>query len=95
MSETFADVWDAIEDTPEQAANLKARGALMREIERWTRDSGLTQTQAARQLGITQPRLSDLMRGRIDKFSLDALVNMTGAAGLEVSVSVTVGRHAA
>ena len=95
MSETFADVWDAIEDTPEQAANLKARGALMREIERWTRDSGLTQTQAARQLGITQPRLSDLMRGGIDKFSLDALVNMTGAAGLEVSVSVTVGRHAA
>jgi len=93
MSETFADVWDAIEDTPEQAANLKARGALMREIERWTRDSGLTQTQAARQLGITQPRLSDLMRGRIDKFSLDALVNMTGAAGLKVSV--TVGRHAA
>jgi len=91
MSETFADVWDAIEDTPEQAANLKARGALMREIERWTRDSGLTQT--ARQLGITQPRLSDLMRGRIDKFSLDALVNMTGAAGLKVSV--TVGRHAA
>ena len=67
----------------------------MREIERWTRDSGLTQNQAARQLGITQPRLSDLMRGRIDKFSLDALVNMTGAAGLEVSVSVTVGRHAA
>ena len=65
----------------------------MREIERWTRDSGLTQNQAARQLGITQPRLSDLMRGRIDKFSLDALVNMTGAAGLEVSV--TVGRHAA
>ena len=95
MSETFADVWDAIEDTPEQAANLKARGALMRKIERWTRDSGLTQTQAARQLGITQPRLSDLMRGRIDKFSLDALVNMTGAAGLEVSVSVTLGRHAA
>ena len=93
MSETFADIWDAIEDTPEQAANLKARAALMREIARWTKDSGLTQTQAARQLGITQPRLSDLMRGRIDKFSLDALVNMTGAAGLEVTV--TVRRHAA
>ena len=91
MSETFSDIWDAIEDTAEQAANLKARAALMREIARWTRDSGLTQT--ARQLGITQPRLSDLMRGRIDKFSLDALVNMTGAAGLKVSV--TVGRHAA
>jgi predicted XRE-type DNA-binding protein len=93
MTETFESVWDGLEDSAAQAANLKARAALMREIARWVRDSGLTQTEAANQLGISQPRLSDLVRGRIEKFSLDALVNMTGAAGLEVTV--TVRRHAA
>lgn len=86
MSETFNSVWDALEDTPREAANLKARAELMREIQRIAKRSRLTQSALAERLGVTQPRLSDLMRGRIDRFSLDALVNMLGAAGVEIEL---------
>ena len=85
---TFTSVWDAIEDNREMAANMRLRAELMVQIERHVRDSGLSQADAAKALGVTQPRLSDLLRGRIDKFSLDALVNMLGRAGKEVSVRV-------
>jgi predicted XRE-type DNA-binding protein len=86
--ETFKNVWDAIEDDPGAAASLKARSALMIAVRKFVHGSGLSQTQAARSLGVSQPRLSDLMRGRIDKFSLDALVDMLGATGSEVSIRV-------
>jgi predicted XRE-type DNA-binding protein len=94
MTETFASVWDALEDTAEAAANLKVRAALMREVTRWVQQHDLTQTEAASRLGVSQPRVSDLMRGCIDKFSVDALVNMLGAAGLEVRLTI-VDRKAA
>jgi predicted XRE-type DNA-binding protein len=86
MSEQFESVWDAIEDTPQAAANMRARAELMREIQRIAKRSRQTQTALATRFGVTQPRLSDLMRGRIDRFSLDALVNMLGAAGVEIEV---------
>jgi len=86
--QTFASVWDAIEDSTEAAANMRVRAELMIEVQRHVSASELTQAQAAKQLGITQPRLNDLLRGRIDKFSLDALVNMLARVGKQVSVKV-------
>ena len=85
---TFNSVWDAIEDTPEEAENMKIRSALMRAIEDHIRAEGWSQQQAAERLGVTQPRVSDLMRGKIDKFTIDTLVNMLVAAGLHVQVRV-------
>lgn len=73
---------------PDEARNLQLRSDLMTRIERFVKRSGLTQTDAARALGVTQPRLNDLLRGKIDKFSLDALVNMLGHAGMRVELRV-------
>ena len=57
----FASVWDAIEDTPQQAASMRARSELMMALQGWVKTSGKTQAEAARLFGITQPRMSDLM----------------------------------
>lgn len=85
---TFASVWDAIEDTREAAANMRVRADLMIEVQRYVKGSKLTQAEAAKRLGITQPRLNDLLRGRIDKFSVDALVIMLTRAGKQVTLRV-------
>jgi len=86
--QTFASIWDALEDTAGEAANMRARSELMiavrGKIENWK----VSQTEAARRLGLTQPRLNDLMRGRIDKFSLDALINLAKPAGLTVRLKI-------
>ena len=84
----FASVWDAIEDTPEKTENMRLRSSLMIALKKHVAGSGLTQAQIAKLFGVTQPRVSDLMRGRIDVFGLDALVNMVVAAGLRVKLSV-------
>jgi predicted XRE-type DNA-binding protein len=84
----FANVWDALADTPEAAANLRLRSELMRQINTLIESQDLTQTQAAQQCGITQPRMSDLLRGRISRFSLDALVNIATAAGRVVHLEL-------
>lgn len=81
-----ASVWDAIEDTPGEAAHMKARSSLMTAVIAHIEKNGLTQAQAAEQFGVTQPRISDLMRGKIELFSLDTLVNMLAAAGLKVEI---------
>jgi predicted XRE-type DNA-binding protein len=86
--ERFGSVWDALEDTPQQAENMRLRSQLMMAITRHIKANDLTQSAAARLFGITQPRVSDLMRGKIDLFSLDALVNMMGAAGLHIRLEV-------
>jgi len=77
----YSSVWDAIADTPEQSANLQARAELMRSIAAIVKRQGWTQTEAARRCGVTQPRMNDLLRGRISRFSLDALVNMAARLG--------------
>ena len=82
----FANVWDAIEETPAQAENMKLRSALMRALKDHIARTELSQSQAAKLLGVTQPRISDLMRGKIELFGLDTLVNMIGAAGLHVEM---------
>jgi len=84
----FASVWDAIEDAPEKAANLKLRSSLMMALKKRVAGTGLSQTQIAKLFGLTQPRVSDLMRGKIDVFGLDALVKMAATAGLRVRLSV-------
>lgn len=86
--EYFDSVWDAIEPTPAEAANMKARSSLMMAIEQAVRDWRVTQAAAAKRLGLTQPRLNDLLRGRINKFSLDALMTIAAKAGLKVEVQV-------
>jgi predicted XRE-type DNA-binding protein len=82
----FDSVWDAIEDTPEEAANMKLRSELMLALKEHIARAGLSQSQAAKLFGVTQPRISDLMRGKISLFGLDSLVNMAAAAGLYVEM---------
>ena len=88
VKQRFASVWDAIEDTPAEAENMKIRSALMLEIATFISDAGLTQIEAAQRFGVTQPRISDLTRGKINLFSIDALVNMLTAAGLHLEMRV-------
>ena len=71
---------------PAEAHNLALRAELASRIRQSAK--GLTQAEAARRFGVTQPRINDLLRGKLDKFSLDALVNMLGKAGLRVAFQV-------
>lgn len=87
-NEKFLSVWDAIEDTPEEAENMKLRSGLMMALKAHLARTGLSQSQAAKLFGVTQPRVSDLMRGKINLFGLDALVNMAAAAGMHVEMRV-------
>ncbi|MGP5147287.1 helix-turn-helix domain-containing protein [Corynebacterium variabile] len=77
------DVWEAVADTSEEAENLRVRSMLMMEINVRIDSHGWAQRGAADAFGLTQPRVSDLMNGKMDKFSLVALVN----------IAVTVGVH--
>lgn len=89
-TETFDHVWDAIADTPEQAANLRARAELMRQIAAIVKANRWKQADAATHCGVTQPRINDLLRGRVSRFSLDALVNIATALGRRVRVELEV-----
>ena len=90
---TFSSVWDAIEDSREIAASLRLRAEVANAIIEEIHRRKLTQARAATICGVTQPRISELMRGRLDLFSLDALIDM--AAHLELRTSVTVRRSRA
>lgn len=70
------------------AETLKLRSALMMRLEKFVKQSGMTQADAAQLLGITQPRLNQLLKGKIQLFSLDALVNMLAQAGMRVRMTV-------
>ena len=87
-NERYANVWDAIESEPAEAANMKLRSELMIALKQRIARLELSQAEAAKQLGVTQPRVSDLMRGKINLFGLDALVNMAAAVGLRVDLQV-------
>lgn len=84
----FTNVWDALEDDPAVSANMTMRSDLMIAIQKRIEDWQLTQTQAARRLEITQPRLNDLLRGRINKFSLDTLVSLANRAGIRLRLHI-------
>jgi predicted XRE-type DNA-binding protein len=86
--QVFASVWDALEDSPGEAANMRLRSELMIAIRQAVADWALTQASAARRLEVTQPRLNDLLRGRINNFSLDALIMLAARAGLDIRVQI-------
>lgn len=85
MIQSFDNVWDAIEDTPQQAENMKIRSRLMMVLTAHIEKNKMTQAQAAQFFGVTQPRISDLMRGKISVFSIDMLVNMLASAELHIT----------
>jgi predicted XRE-type DNA-binding protein len=85
---TFATAWDAITDTPEEAAVLKARADLMIALADHIKAQGWTQAEAAKRLGVTQPRISDLVRGKLNLFGLDHLAMMLARAGRQVEIRV-------
>ena len=82
----FDSVWDALENSPAEAANMKARATLMIAIREAVEGWKLTQADAAKRLGVTQPSMNDLLRGRIEKFSLDALMILATGASLTIVV---------
>lgn len=84
----FQSVWDAIEETPQQAASMRARSELMMGLTEYINKRGLTQVEAAKLFNVTQPRVSDMMRGKIDLFSLDALMDMAAVAGLAPHIKI-------
>ena len=91
-SDTYSSVWDALAESPQQAANLRARAELMRQIADVVKKGGWTQADAATRCGITQPRINDLLRGRVSRFSIDALVNIATALGRTVHFELKLER---
>lgn len=89
MTARFTSVWDAIENTPQEAASMKARSSLMMELTAVIQERGMTQAEAAELFGVTQPRVSDLMRGKVNLFSLDTLMDMASTAGMSPVVKVS------
>jgi predicted XRE-type DNA-binding protein len=84
-------VFEDLGFSKQEAENLKVRSVLMAGIRRIIEAEEITQTEAAKRFGVTQPRISDLVRGKIELFSIDALINMLAAAGHHVEISVTSG----
>jgi predicted XRE-type DNA-binding protein len=94
IKKRFASVWDAIENSASEAASMKLRAELANQIIERMQARKLTQAKAAELIGVTQPRISDLMRGRLNLFSLDALVDMADRVGLQTRVVVSPKRAA-
>jgi predicted XRE-type DNA-binding protein len=86
--DSFVSVWDAIEDDHAEAQNMRLRSALMIALKNHIAREGLSQKTAAQLLGVTQPRVSDLLNGKINLFGIDSLVNMAAAAGLHVELRI-------
>ena len=86
--ERFENVWTALEPTAGAAANMTMRSDLLIALQERVGSWKVTQAEAARRLETSQPRLNDLLRGRINKFSLDMLVELADRAGLEVSLRI-------
>jgi predicted XRE-type DNA-binding protein len=88
VTRSSGNVFEDLGFAREEAENLKVRATLMRSLKRLIDESGMTQTMAAQAFGVTQPRVSDLMRGKIELFSIDTLVTMLAHAGQQIEVSV-------
>ncbi len=95
IQESSGNVFTDLGFEPEEALNLKLRSDLMIELSKLIEERGLTQTAAAALLKVTQPRISDLVRGKIDRFSVDSLIEMLGHAGAEVSFVIKGSRQVA
>jgi predicted XRE-type DNA-binding protein len=77
--------------SPAEAENLRIRAKMMMALTSYIQKRKITQSRAARVMGVSQPRISDLVRGKIGLFTIDTLVNMVTAAGLKVDVDITAG----
>ena len=88
MTKGSGNVFHDLGFPPGEAENLRLRSELLIEIEGYVRRNGLTQREIAKRLNITQPRLNDLLKGKLDKFSLDALVNIASQTGLRVTLKI-------
>jgi predicted XRE-type DNA-binding protein len=86
--QVFTSVWDALEDDPIERANMKLRSSLMRGIRDWYEASGMTQSEAAKVLHMSRPKLSNLLNGHIHLFTIDRLVNALSAAGRHVELKI-------
>jgi len=86
ISKGYRNVFEALEDDPAMAQNLKIRSELMITLRQYIEDEELGQKEAAEIFGVYQPRISDLMRGKIDKFTIDKLVNMLARIGKNVKM---------
>jgi predicted XRE-type DNA-binding protein len=85
---TFESVWDALEDNPVRALNLRLRSGLLIHINEELDSLGLSQSRIAEMLEISQPRVSALRTGKIENFRLDSLVDIAHRLGLSVSLQV-------
>lgn len=83
-----ANVFEDLGFTAQESQNLLLRSQTMIVLVQWFEASGMTQAQAAKSLSITQPRFNQLLKGKIEIFSLDALVNMATSAGMRVGLSI-------
>lgn len=88
ITESSGNVFEDLGFEGGEAENLRVRAQLMAPLERYVRERGITQAEAAKELDTTQARISELMNGKIQAFSIDALINMLDRAGLEVDVDV-------
>lgn len=88
MDETFDSVWDALFDDPAEIAVCEAKSQLMDKVEDYINKNNLTQQEAAEQMGVSQPRVSDITRGKLSKFTIDALVGMLAQVGISVAINV-------
>jgi predicted XRE-type DNA-binding protein len=79
-------VWDALEDDLAERQRMKVLSSLLAQLQEYVGSQGWTQKTAAQHLGISQPRVSDLMRGKINLFSIDALIGMSGMAGIKLEL---------
>lgn len=86
--ESYPTVWHALFDDPVERLNLRMRADLMIAVKRQIKAWGLTQKDAAKRLGLTQPRVNLLLKGKINEFSLDALIKIAVAAGIEVHLDL-------
>ncbi len=86
--QSYDNVWDALADTPAEATSLSMRSVLMIAIEQRVRAWAVSQVEAARRLGVTQPRLDDLLRGRVGDFPLETLIDLAALAGLTVRLDI-------
>lgn len=84
----FSNVWDAIETDPAKAEILKLESALLMQLRNHIIGNNLTQAAAAKLLGVTQPRISELKNNKLDRFTLNSLIEMAIRAGLEVSINI-------
>ncbi|MBU4261681.1 MAG: XRE family transcriptional regulator [Proteobacteria bacterium] len=88
MSETFKNIWEALEEDPAERETMKIKSKMMMEIAQHIESIGITQAQSAKLMGVSQPRVSELINGKIDRFTIDMLVTMLARLGLHVEVSM-------